>query len=485
MLNKIPKHKYLLALCDYVILQAAFLAAIQLRFGFEWRDLPDAILNEQVLIFALVSLAWVPVFQHFHLYKINVFLSLIPQAVAILKAVGYGVIGLIVLSFFVKGMPYLDSRLIIAYFFGVSSLWLIAFRVLVFRNVYAFFAEKSLIQRRALIVGTDRAARMVAAKLVVESSLGIKVFGFIDDAAKVGERVFDGLYVVGSLSQMKEIVERERIDEIIIAVSNVSHQTLVDIIDCAKQTKAVVKISSELYGVVSDKVWIEQYADVPVIAVMENHKNAAFLFYKRIIDVTLSAIGLIALAIPFLVIALLIKLTSKGPVFFKQIRIGKDGKPFEFYKFRSMYVNNDDSIHREFTKNLIRESKQMTVNSDGKLEVKKIVNDPRVTPIGRFLRKTSLDELPQLFNVLKGDMSLVGPRPCMPYEWEEYEEWHRRRLSVLPGCTGLWQVSGRSAVGFNDMVILDLFYIENMSPLFDLKLILKTFPVMLFSKGGY
>jgi lipopolysaccharide/colanic/teichoic acid biosynthesis glycosyltransferase len=180
-------------------------------------------------------------------------------------------------------------------------------------------------------------------------------------------------------------------------------------------------------------------------------------------------------------------------VFFKQVRIGKDGKPFNFYKFRTMYVNNDDSIHREFTKKLIAESKnghgelsKTLINESGELQqVKKIVNDPRITPIGRFLRKTSLDELPQLFNVLKGDMSLVGPRPCLPYEWEEYEAWHKRRLSVTPGCTGLWQVSGRSAVGFNDMVILDLYYIENMSPLMDLKIIFKTFPVMLLAKGGY
>ncbi|MFN3393556.1 MAG: sugar transferase, partial [Candidatus Thermochlorobacter sp.] len=167
--------------------------------------------------------------------------------------------------------------------------------------------------------------------------------------------------------------------------------------------------------------------------------------------------------------------------------------PFSFYKFRTMYVNNDDAIHREFTKKLIAEAKHTNpeisktlVSESGEIQqVKKIVNDPRVTSIGRFLRKTSLDELPQLFNVLKGDMSLVGPRPCLPYEWEEYEAWHKRRLSVTPGCTGLWQVSGRSAVGFNDMVILDLYYIENMSPLMDLKLIFKTLPVMFLAKGGY
>ena len=162
-------------------------------------------------------------------------------------------------------------------------------------------------------------------------------------------------------------------------------------------------------------------------------------------------------------------------------RIGKDCKPFEFYKFRTMAVGGDDTAHREFVSDFIQADGQEN-RCDA---VKKITDDPRVTRIGRILRKTSLDEMPQLFNVLRGEMSLVGPRPCMPYELEQYKEWHRRRLSVIPGCTGLWQVAGRSAVDFNDMVILDLFYIDNMSPLFDLRIIFRTLPVMLLAKGGH
>jgi lipopolysaccharide/colanic/teichoic acid biosynthesis glycosyltransferase len=145
-----------------------------------------------------------------------------------------------------------------------------------------------------------------------------------------------------------------------------------------------------------------------------------------------------------------------------------------------MYLNNDDTIHREFVSEYIKQN-----NGEKTAKIKKITDDPRITKIGNFLRKTSLDELPQLFNVLRGEMSLVGPRPCLPYEWEQYDDWHRRRFSVIPGCTGLWQVSGRSAVDFNDMVILDLFYIDNMSPLLDLKIMFKTIPVMLLAKGGY
>jgi len=185
------------------------------------------------------------------------------------------------------------------------------------------------------------------------------------------------------------------------------------------------------------------------------------------------------LSVPMAVVAAAIKMTSKGPIFYKQTRIGKDGVEFSFYKFRSMFVGSDSNHARE---KILHEFIKNGNHSNGGSS--KVVDDKMVTPIGRFIRRTSIDELPQLINVIKGDMSLVGPRPCLPYEYKVYDEWHKRRLSVLPGCTGLWQVSSRSQTGFDDMVLLDLYYIENMSPWFDLQLILKTLPVMLFGRGG-
>jgi lipopolysaccharide/colanic/teichoic acid biosynthesis glycosyltransferase len=208
-----------------------------------------------------------------------------------------------------------------------------------------------------------------------------------------------------------------------------------------------------------------------------------FRAFKRLVDIVISLFLLFIFSPFFLLIGLAIKMNSRGPVFFRQTRIGKMGKPFTFYKFRSMIVNNDDSLHRSYTQDFIKNGKPAAA-SEQKVSYK-IKNDPRVTNVGKLLRATSVDELPQLFNVLKGEMSLVGPRPCMPYEWEHYDDWHKKRLSVTPGCTGLWQVSGRSAVGFDDMVLLDLFYINNMSPWFDLQLIIKTIPVMIFARGAH
>ncbi|MGB9233846.1 MAG: sugar transferase [Terriglobales bacterium] len=196
---------------------------------------------------------------------------------------------------------------------------------------------------------------------------------------------------------------------------------------------------------------------------------------KRMIDVVGTLFLLLLLSPVFLIIAAAIKLTSRGPVLFRQKRIGEHGTPFTFLKFRSMYVNNDSSEHREYVRQLIEgRAEKKSANGNG-IGVFKLTNDPRITPVGKFLRRSSLDELPQLINVLRGEMSLVGPRPPVPYEVEAYATWHRRRLlEAKPGITGLWQVYGRSRVEFDDMVRLDLRYARNCSPLLDLKILLQT-----------
>jgi len=206
---------------------------------------------------------------------------------------------------------------------------------------------------------------------------------------------------------------------------------------------------------------------------------------KRAIDVLGSTLLLALLSGLLLVIAALIKLTSKGPVLFRQTRVGQYGKPFCFLKFRSMYVNNDSKLHQEYVSRFIAgRAERHTVN--GRHGVFKITNDPRVTALGRFLRKTSLDELPQLLNVIKGEMSLIGPRPPVPYEFESYGVWHRRRvLEIKPGITGLWQVSGRSRTSFDDMVRLDLQYAKQWSLWLDLKILLQTPKAVLSGIGAH
>ena len=203
---------------------------------------------------------------------------------------------------------------------------------------------------------------------------------------------------------------------------------------------------------------------------------------KRVFDVLLSSAALIALTPIFLIISIGIKLSSKGPILFKQTRIGRDGKAFDFYKFRSMHVGNDHLRHEEYVTNYIKGN--IDCNQKKKINVFKITDDPRIFKFGNFIRKTSIDEFPQLFNVIKGDMTIVGPRPCLPYEWDVYDEWHKKRLIALPGCTGLWQTLGRSSVSFEEMVVLDLYYISNMSLWHDFKSYLKRFPSSFLVKVG-
>jgi exopolysaccharide biosynthesis polyprenyl glycosylphosphotransferase len=202
---------------------------------------------------------------------------------------------------------------------------------------------------------------------------------------------------------------------------------------------------------------------------------------KRAIDIIGSLVGIIIFAPVLIVVPIIIKLTSKGPVFFRQQRVGLGGRNFTFIKFRSMYVNNNNTIHQQFVKNLIQ-GKQNT--DDTGAIIYKIKNDPRITPIGRFIRKTSLDEIPQFFNILKGEMSLVGPRPAIPYEVNEYDIWHKRRvIETKPGLTGYWQVEGRSQTAFDHMVRMDIQYIRNWSLMLDLKLLVRT-PLAMFSAKG-
>jgi len=220
----------------------------------------------------------------------------------------------------------------------------------------------------------------------------------------------------------------------------------------------------------------------PDLARKNNFKKKAIIF-KRAVDIAGSIGGLIIFSPFFIVIPVLIKLTSKGPVFFRQKRAGSLGQSFTFLKFRSMHAGSTDAIHSDYIKKLINEDSAWEA---GEKKVYKISDDPRVTSVGKFLRKTSLDELPQFLNVLAGDMSLVGPRPPIPYEMECYELWHWRRvMEAKPGLTGLWQVSGRSAKSYNEMVRLDIRYIERWSFWLDLKIILMTPFSMLSSKDAY
>lgn len=238
--------------------------------------------------------------------------------------------------------------------------------------------------------------------------------------------------------------------------------------------------------------WEENEAGPPSNTILypdltnQSKKRNFLLGVKRGIDLTASTTLLVLISPLFILIALAVKMSSRGPVFFRQERVGQFGKTFTFLKFRSMYVNNDNAVHREYVTKLIAQNTKDAAQETAGAGVYKLTNDRRITRLGRFLRKTSLDELPQLINVIKGEMSLVGPRPPIPYELAAYQTWHRRRvLEVKPGITGLWQVMGRSSVRFDEMVRLDLRYAMSWSPMLDLKILMRTPLAVLKGVGAY
>jgi undecaprenyl-phosphate galactose phosphotransferase len=389
----------------------------------------------------------------------------------------YGVFFVVIISFFLKLPLITDSRLLIAIFFHVSLLLLFITRVLILYSLYKRVLSKNLFKKKILILGAGRSGQYFAQKVSFENTYGSEIVGFVDDAVEKGTVVFQGLKVLGNSKELMILAENHEFDEIVICINKIDYDRLMFLIDKCKKLNISVKVTSDLFGIIPEKIFSEHYENIPVLDVSTKINLSVYLFVKRIVDYIGAVFGILILSPFYLFVALFIKLTSKGPVIHKQIRIGKNGKPFNFYKFRSMEVISGEDKDR------VKKMIEFMKNDDGKC-AEKIVNDARVTSIGKLLRKYSLDEMPQLFNVLRGDMSLVGPRPCLPYEYENYNTWQKRRLSVMPGCTGLWQVSGRSEVNFNDSVIMDLYYISNVTPWLDMQLIFKTIPVMVFARGG-
>jgi exopolysaccharide biosynthesis polyprenyl glycosylphosphotransferase len=244
-----------------------------------------------------------------------------------------------------------------------------------------------------------------------------------------------------------------------------------------------LRVVSSVFHRLLESVPFEQINGLPVMEVGATPLRGAREVAKRIFDIAGAIVGSVVILPLLLGIALAIRLTSKGPVLYRQTRLGRGGRAFTFYKFRSMLHGENESTHREYIQELLRHGRAAGNNGAGQ-PVYKFVDGARLTPIGRWLRRTSLDELPQLINVIRGEMSLIGPRPCVPFEYELYKDWQKGRLDVTPGMTGLWQVTGRSLVTFEDQVLMDLFYIANWSFLLDLKLLARTIPVVIWGKGG-
>jgi exopolysaccharide biosynthesis polyprenyl glycosylphosphotransferase len=327
--------------------------------------------------------------------------------------------------------------------------------------------------QNTVIVGAGDVGQTVAEKLLRHPEYGVNVVGFVDAEPRERRDGLRALKILGTPDELPEVITRFDVERVIIAFSRDSHDRVLALIRSLKDAFIQVDIVSRYYELIGPSTGISTVEGIPVLCLPPRALGTVATALKRAVDLVFSAIGLFVLAPLFTVVAVAIKLDSRGPVFFRQPRIGVGGTEFEIFKFRTM-VQDAEELKSDLA--------HMSVHADGDDRMFKIADDPRITRVGRFLRKTSIDELPQLLNVLNGDMSLVGPRPLIPSEDVHVEAWGRERLTLRPGMTGLWQVLGRSEIPFEEMVRLDYLYVTNWSLWQDLRLMCGTVPAML--KGG-
>ena len=336
-------------------------------------------------------------------------------------------------------------------------------------------------RQQVAIVGSDKEAQRITSH-IIDQNAPFWVAGFIGskEVSKIETPVSKDR--LGELEELPLIVKQKKIDEIIVTDENIDKRILISLLDYCTSEGLTVWFSPKLMPIIDLKLHIDVFCGLQMIRLCSQKNSYIFNKIKHGLDAIFVLPAFLLLLPIFVTIGIAIKLNSHGPVFFRAKAVGRNGKPFCMYKFRSMQVDTGNGVHKEYVTKFINGN---ITHDSGKGGVFKITEDERITSIGKFLRKLSLDELPQLINVLKGEMSLVGPRPCLPYEYEVYKDWHKKRLSIRPGITGVWQVTGRSAVSFEDMVLLDLYYIYNRNIFMDLNILYETIFAVLEKRGAY
>ena len=331
--------------------------------------------------------------------------------------------------------------------------------------------------QNTIIVGAGDVGQLVARKLLKHPEYGINLIGFVDASPKAQRPDLQHLTLLGPPDELAELVRAYDVERVVIAFSNESHEELLGLIRSLKGLPVQIDIVPRLFEIVGPGVEIHTVEGLPLVGLPQLKLSHSSRLLKRSLDLTLSGMALLLLAPVFAFIALKIKLDSPGPVFFRQLRMGSGEKAFLMFKFRTMVADAD--TRREEVAHL----NMHVMNGDARML--KIPDDPRVTSFGKTLRRLSIDELPQLLNVVKGDMSLVGPRPLPLDEDERVEDWGRHRLTLKPGMTGLWQVSGRSSIPFGEMLNLDYVYVTGWSLWGDLRLIARTIPAVFRGRQAY
>lgn len=467
---------YLMA-TDWLIIVGAFALALHWR-----RHAPDLnlisrahIATEIVTVF-LYAVVQTGVFGSLHLYKRRIILSPAAHFFRTAQGVALGIAGYLLLEVITKSPIFVPSR------FVIMNWALLQFGALMLHRLFLFpplvrAASRMQLQRRIVIIGADKIAIQLANRLrSAAPHTTLNVIGFLCENREQGELITDGLHCLGKVSEIRELVGPHMIEGAIITNAGLSIQKLMDLIETCIQLFGWVDVHTDQSEVWHKNLGADTYFDIPFVRMGEVAQGPIIGYYKEFTDLVGSLTGILLAAPIMLCAAIAIKLTSPGPVLYVRERVGKRGKLFTFYKFRSMYVGADQDPDRLAR---IREHIE-----SGDQRTGKVVNEDLITPVGRFIRKWAIDELPQLFNVLKGHMSLIGPRPLPPGEHDLTEEWQKKRYDIKPGCTGLWKVyAAKTGVSFDETALYDLYYARNMNPMLDLYILLMTVWVIITGRA--
>ncbi len=472
----------LLPLFDACLILAGFAIAYWMRYELDWPPPFDQLVREvqaqnfvPLNAFApfalLLATLLVIQFAMRGLYRLPRTAGVLDHASIIVGSTTTGVAILIVVVFLYKPSEFY-SRLIFAFAWGTIIALLVGWRAVLI-GIRRWRWVRGIDRERVLVVGNTGLGREVMESLVAQPDLGYALVGFLDDRETVPKRRPMHFRHLGQISDLETCLRGGSIDLVILALPFWEHHRLPDLVATCRYAGVEFRVVPDLYELSFDRIDIGNLSGIPLIGLKAVSLRGWNLVIKRAMDLALALLTL-PLVIPLgAAIAIIVRLDSPGPAIFRQRRIGRDGRPFICYKFRTMVVDAEQ-----------RKAELATLNeADGPLF--KMRNDPRMTRVGRVLRRYSLDELPQLWNILRGDMSWVGPRPATPEEVAQYEDWHYRRLTVVPGLTGLSQVLGRSDISFDEMVRLDIFYTENWTPGMDVRILLQTIPVVISGRGAY
>lgn len=462
----------LLVPLDYIMLIAASVVAYFLRFESFVTDLKPAIYEmpfaEYLQVSIIMAFAWIVIFAINGMYREVSKQKIITELWKIFAGCSIGLI-LIVFMIFLQRELF-SSRFIILTAYGLAILFLIASRM-IYRVMRAYLYSKDIGLNHALLIGTGKSTEIIKKEIDGNGFYGVSISKHID--------TFDA-------DKIEDILKKRNIDEMILVNDSATHQDeLSKAIDLANSYNVSFRYAADVLGAKVANIQISTIAGIPMFELQKTALNEWGRVYKRLFDIITSILLIIVTSPILAILVLIIRLTSKGPAIYKNQRVGRKGNIFDTYKLRTMKIEYCTGPYYEHSKEALEyEQKLIMEKSHRKGPLYKISKDPRRTEIGKWLEKTSLDELPQFFNVLLGNMSLVGPRPHQPREVDQYKSYHKKLLEIKPGVTGLAQISGRSDLDFEEEVKLDIFYMENWSPFLDLSILIKT-PFTLFKKRKF